>query len=757
MKKRAKKLWLAIITMSIAMINAVSGLFTVSTSLTASAAVSGTSFTQQDLFKTDGQITLDPMGTAIQSKDVLDQEGNVLEYGKPFTAQINGVFTGDTRFNFRMQNPMEELGNIQESSFAFRIADVENDDNYFDIVWVYAWKSGYGYPVYQPIVRYHKGDGEFLNRSHYKNSNKTIDSLLPNGEHMNFFPCYPDSGWSSFARLDMRWEGENNDVFTIYLMNKHTDTPANDGWRLFMKFDGTEAIDTETGAFGLPKISFENGYTITYLSSYKPFEIGGVTVNTSSRRQNAGVIINDIRTTDQGTLNDLSYNQMSLSLTPSDGVTDFFTKYQQTYTTKAVHFYNEKDQLINRKGEVVAESTLFSRYICLPEYHLVDETAVFAGWALNGNNEDLYPVGTKVDIPESGDLIFKAIIRKRIALQDMFVTSNTAYVQGTHAGASIISNALGEPYAAKYASLFKTDDVTFTFDFAGNLVADSIEYGCENYYCIRVTSVNNTNKYFDVVYRLQEAGEGFNVLVYYEDEIRFASGSKFGTQALDNDANALKASETKAKDIQLRFKWIDGIFTVQSITRYTGDFMTVAAFDGDDTKCGLPTLPEFAEGYFVTFISDCVYNSGLKQRTNGTFANEVTNVGINIKNVTCGSESLNFYSTHTFDTWVHQKFEELGDIDATLAPTVPTSVMIGNPITVTPNPTVQPTYSNITVTPNPTVPTYSNNNTASSTITLNTQQPKGVFTLTIIVSGIVTLVFIAFSLSWMKARKKNDK
>ena len=207
-----------------------------------------------DLLETTGTVTQDENGVRISSSEA-------------YTGKFKGVFIGDTTLRFTFP---EEYKGAYYGEFTFRVADATDASNYFDIKY-YVVNNTLHYTAlyvqYKNQVRMpnHAGtsweNSQQLNKQNYRIAPSFLSYCGENGENDG----------ARVGILSLVW---TDDVLAVKV-NKNIDA---DPTKLItaVKFDGTydtKKVDngflSNGSSFGLPKMNFENGYTISVSSSFE--------------------------------------------------------------------------------------------------------------------------------------------------------------------------------------------------------------------------------------------------------------------------------------------------------------------------------------------------------------------------------------------------------------------------------------------------------------------------------------------------------
>lgn len=217
------------------------------------------------------------------TEGLFPQTGLTVEGGKDYSASLNGVFTGESRFEFAFlgQDPngcdaggenaadgwkQKEKGTsntVGRGSFAFRIANAQDENEYFDIV--YENENDWFMEAY---VLYK--DQVILSNGNYIYDSRPVEGQ--HGLHEGAFAMtYRKAGRAQRDTMffEINWTGLQKDVLTVSVNTYY------DEYVSLARFDGTDERqpDIMKGmlAFGLPKLSgmLQNGYTVSFTSDYE--------------------------------------------------------------------------------------------------------------------------------------------------------------------------------------------------------------------------------------------------------------------------------------------------------------------------------------------------------------------------------------------------------------------------------------------------------------------------------------------------------
>ena len=269
MKVITKRLGIKVLAVLLLGVLSLGGLFLHNSGNVTVAADSTESVNVTDLLETTGTLTQDSNGLRISS-DVA------------YTAKFKGVFTGDTTFKFTFP---ETFKDAYYGDFKFRIADATDESNYFDINYYVVHNANRYtalYTQYKDEVRqvHHAGSAWLNEQQHNKMNYRVSPSFLsycgPTGQYHG----------DRLGILSLTWD---KDILTV-----SANSPTQESAVKMLKmasFDGTYDPEKPSNGFesgktwGLPKLNFENGYTITISSSFE---------NKATTDQATDVLFNEI-------------------------------------------------------------------------------------------------------------------------------------------------------------------------------------------------------------------------------------------------------------------------------------------------------------------------------------------------------------------------------------------------------------------------------------------------------------------------------
>lgn len=193
--------------------------------------------------------------------------------GATYTGKINGIFSGDTKFTFTLPTEKRSNGAASYVDLSFRFAEVGNEDNYFDVEYYNCgWEGWYT----AAAVKDNAGNYRTTN---FNNAKTIYDSkYTANSDSVIYYPYAGElsdtvKGTSGYLGVEWGIDGVLNVYGLSYANNVFQEKYT------IAKFDNEtySAPDGENGIYGLKKIEFKNGFTISYTAKPKNYNSKNIT------------------------------------------------------------------------------------------------------------------------------------------------------------------------------------------------------------------------------------------------------------------------------------------------------------------------------------------------------------------------------------------------------------------------------------------------------------------------------------------------
>ena len=202
-----------------------------------------------DLVYTGAEVKQELSGLRISSSDA-------------YNATFRGIFSGDTTFKFRFP---ETYVDALYGDFTFRITDATDDSNYFDINYYVENEEHFATAV---CVQYQ----DEIRMSSDRTAQTLYNTKVMGQQNHKFAPCFLSKGYTEtidkrVGILTLEW------VDGVLNVKSNTSSLQKEQTMLTIaSFDGTYDPSKPNNGFidknswGMPKIAFENGYTISISS-----------------------------------------------------------------------------------------------------------------------------------------------------------------------------------------------------------------------------------------------------------------------------------------------------------------------------------------------------------------------------------------------------------------------------------------------------------------------------------------------------------
>ncbi len=223
----------------------------------------------------DGEgVTAGKLNTGAVEGDGYDVTGLTVEGGKGYSATLNGVFKEDVKLDFALLSKIAaqgENGFGGKGRLTFRIADAGDPDTYFEIVirsedW-FGSSRNFACVLYDGAIRWRvhgaDGGGDIFD----------VDVLEKTDMAQYAYAAIPFDGADANTEnsyIKLYWTGADKDILNVSVMCGHNYTTDRQEI-VIASFDGTDALDNTTKAYGLDKLTGmkENGFTISFGSDFE--------------------------------------------------------------------------------------------------------------------------------------------------------------------------------------------------------------------------------------------------------------------------------------------------------------------------------------------------------------------------------------------------------------------------------------------------------------------------------------------------------
>ena len=533
----------------------------------------------------------------------------------PYQETFTGVFQGDTTLKFTFPEQFDNENKWFGGDLKIRVADADDESNYFDVVYypqvktqsdTAKYPTGYSNCLtnmaisYNGMIRAISANRDKIDTTYSNDAIIVAPAFLT---HYQKGHTQPTGMSMTQGRLTFEWSDDG----VLSILTNSCAVGNGTTQYLVASFDGSYDSDApnsgivwdkkaKTGKFGLPKLSFENGYKISLLSD---FTIDGVDDHATD------VCIQEITTNGKTT----------------------------KYTNKNTETITILERGNDYKAVEVGDELTIPMAIYGDNQEVIDVQVVRPnGTRASVSPGETYKVKTKgvhhVTYCVQTDATNESLAAFSFTAKDESTTIETSDFVHTSGDATQDKNGLrvssNEAYKATFKAIF-TGDTTLKFAFPETF-ADSY-YGDFN---IRITDVNDNNNYFDIKYYVSNSDKNYTgIYVQHGDEVRLCrqDGTAWYDIVQENtDAIAYAPSflsycgesgEFDGNRIgALSLVWTDDVLAVQANTGTDGDetaMRTIAKFDGtngfanDGTSFGLPKV-SFANGYTIT-VSSSISNA----------------------------------------------------------------------------------------------------------------------------------------------------
>lgn len=513
--------------------------------------------------------------------------------GQAYSGKINGVYTGDTRIDFSFLGT--EAFESYRGSFTFTFTDVANASKFFTVTYKTTswWNNVYvtygseerttGHAASEPIYDQTSSNSY---RGTYADSAITSPSFGLEGGDLK------ESGY-----LGIRFNG---DVLEVYVSGYSL------GERVITRFDGTAAVNSDTKAFGLPKLSFPEGYAISFSSGTG----SGVLFEALSGKfsQGTNIVPPTAFLRWENTVEITVENDIQQLVRPSESVYIPTATYIQPSKEDSTATAVEKVEIKLDNGAFEAVTAGQNYTPSAEGVYTVRYTAV-DGESYIGNTRDMTFTVDSTAISTTG-----LITTTDAVTESAYEFTKTA----RHKGLKIAPETAGEAYSGKINGVY-SGDMRLDFSFLANAASGSYTNEDITFTIADVTNPSNT---FTITFcRLDEWLATAHVT--YNGNIRSSAAWNNTLYDIKGGANTVvvpcigtgPADKPADETGYFQLKWAGDVLEVR--VKGTGDNgeRVIAKFDGTtelkavgtaingaENTYGLPKL-NFAAGYTVSFNS----------------------------------------------------------------------------------------------------------------------------------------------------------
>ena len=632
MGKRCKVLIVAIMIAAIAVSGGITTLGSANADETSSAILDTAGYvTVNGATVTAGA---DSSGTVTHKGLLVATENNATAY----SGNINGIFKGNSSFTYSFPGVLNTDGSSLSGKVTLRISDVSDENNYFDIVY---YRGGwYGHAV----VKY----GDQYRGTRYYGTASDGDGLwiydIATTEDETLYYHYFGQNNATSNAMSLEWD--DNGILKVL------HTTFRGGKRELARFDGTVGNgnlntyikDEAEVRYGLPKISFTNGYKVSFISEVSGGRVSPLLLESITTKSSGGG--EETVSFEEGTVGAEPSWFTEYAKIPQISLGDnvIKAKYKDSFTVPAATY-----SFPARGGS--------EAFDCAKTEYSTDDGATWT--EISDNNRTLEAAGSyklRYTAVEGSSLPGNTAEYSFVIMDEYFDNASAVSVTGatvtagadksgsvTHKGLLVSANEEKGSYNGKINGIL-TGDTTINFNFVGTLFDGKNRYARYIDFKLRITDATDSENYFDIVW----FNDGWHSW-YNAAKVVDKNGNQRTTRRdADSNGNTIYTQEpannednhlgllpyyggdnTKSGKIEL--KWVDDILEVHALTVQENDII-VAKFDGteavDNTakNYGLAKIA-FPKGYVVTFSA-------------GSKSGEKT-VPLLLESVVNGGETLN--------------------------------------------------------------------------------------------------------------------
>lgn len=307
----------------------------------------------------------------------------------PYEATFNQVFYGNSEFRFSFPNERPEGVDttLYWGDFRYRITDAADENNFFDIVYTTTTKGTTVYVEWNGhTVQAYTGTtaGANVTAGYYRDTIGTGSSTNSTNYAPAFFGYDPTHSYDTReGKLGLIWSGE---VLWVTANSTRSQDTSDCIAMIVAKFDGTYDSTASNQGFvakskwGFPKMTFPNGYKVSFSSSY-----------TNENTTDQATDVSFWRIKNNGTIN-------SNEVVQTDGA--YYTAFSDTAFTKNNYMqaYDLMEENASKTllGWKDAEGALHSTDTALASSDISAYTPVFLGF------DRIAGASVRIDTSEGG-------------------------------------------------------------------------------------------------------------------------------------------------------------------------------------------------------------------------------------------------------------------------------------------------------------------------------------------------------------------
>ena len=541
----------------------------------------------------------DSSGTVTHKGLLVATENNATAY----SGNINGIFKGNSSFTYSFPGVLNTDGSSLSGKVTLRISDVSDENNYFDIVY---YRGGwYGHAV----VKY--GD-QYRGTRYYGTASDgdglwIYDSATTEGETL----LYHWFGQNNATSNAMSLEWDDNGILKVL----HTTFRGDK--RELARFDGTvgngnlntSIKDEAEVRYGRPKISFTNGYKVSFSS-----EVSGGRVSP--------LLLESITTKSSGGGEEtVSFENGSVGAEPS-----WFTEYAK------IPQISLGDNVIkaNYKDSFTVPEATYSfparggseTFDCAKIEYSINGGTTWEGISVGETLETAGAYKLRYTAVENSVLPGNTAEYSFVIMDEYFDNANVVSADGatitagvdssgsvTHKGVLVASDNKATAFSGNINGIF-TGNSTIQFMSPGKLNGGKTLMGDVT---LTITDANDPDNYFDIIFRPNGDGWFIGKAVTYKGQLRMKHSW------LDNIYDTWQKYDSYSgwfggddcKPFIVRLNWDGDVLEVYNYDNNQNREYAICRFDGtsaiDTSKTplefGMPKLT-FKNGYKISFKSE---------------------------------------------------------------------------------------------------------------------------------------------------------